>query len=76
MSLLSSRLYRLTYSTPSYQRFLTILIANLLQGVPFSLLVAESSKHNRKVINTIAVTEATRLLIHTGVFEGDESIKL
>ncbi len=74
MSLLSSCSYRVTYSTPSYQRWRTILIANLLQDVPFSLLVDESSKNNRKVINTIAVTEATRLLIHTGVFEGDESI--
>tara|TARA_R110002050_G_scaffold105726_1_gene215499 strand:- start:68 stop:1123 length:1056 start_codon:yes stop_codon:yes gene_type:complete len=73
-SLLSPSSYRCSYCPAAHARWRGQLISNFLYGQPFSLLVDESSKNNRKVINSIAVTVGGNILIETKVYEGDESI--
>ncbi len=74
-TILSSSSYRTRYAEPSYERWLGRLVAEHIGCTSFSLLTDESSKNNRKVINTIAMTNVGEsLLIDTKVCEGDESV--
>tara|TARA_R110002050_G_scaffold44254_2_gene105495 strand:+ start:243 stop:1274 length:1032 start_codon:yes stop_codon:yes gene_type:complete len=72
--LLRESTYRKNYAWPGYVRWKKLLVANLLHGVHFSLIVDESSKNNRKVMNTIAMTATTTLLIDTKVFDCEDSV--
>tara|TARA_R110002050_G_C8875161_1_gene508403 strand:+ start:304 stop:1398 length:1095 start_codon:yes stop_codon:yes gene_type:complete len=74
MTLLSSSSYRDTYCPAAHARWRATLLAKHIEGKPFSLLVDESSKNNRKVVNTIAVTAESNVLIHTKVFDMEESV--
>lgn len=73
-NLLSSSSYRKNYAMASFLRWRSVLTATLLNNVPYSLIVDESSKNNRKVVNAIAVTAKSTFLVDTRVFEGDESV--
>tara|TARA_R110002050_G_scaffold86921_2_gene184357 strand:+ start:458 stop:1540 length:1083 start_codon:yes stop_codon:yes gene_type:complete len=73
-ALLSSSSYRKTYAMPSFLRWRETLIVSHLTGVPYSLIVDESTKGNRKVVNSIAVTATQTVLVDTRVFSGDESV--
>lgn len=74
MSLLSPSSYRSVYCPAAHARWKGTLIAKHLHARPFSLLVDESTKNNRKVVNTIAVTTDANILIDSKVYDGDESI--
>ncbi len=74
LSLLSPASYRTVYCPTAYARWKGILIAKYVQARPYSLLIDESTKNNRKVVNTIAVTSDANILIDTKVYDGDESI--
>ena len=75
MSLLSPSSYRDFYCPAAHARWRPTLLAKHVEARPFSLLVDESSKNNRKVVNTIAVTAECNVLIDTKVFDMEESIK-
>ena len=75
MSLLSPSSYRNSYCPAAHARWRATLLAKHVEARPFSLLVDESSKNNRKVVNTIAVTAECNVLIDTKVFDMEESIK-
>ena len=73
-ALLSSSSYRKSYAVSSFLRWRTDLITSNLTNVPYSLIVDESGKNNRKVVNSIAVTGKNTFLVDTRVFDGDVSI--
>ena len=50
------------------------LIAELIHGKHFSLILDETGKNNRKIMNLIAVTANSRVLIDTKVVDSDVSI--
>ena len=70
---LSANTYRKDYASPSHYRYLSKALA-MIANVPYSLLVDESSKSGRKIINFIVVTAENRLLVETKVFEGDHAL--
>lgn len=74
-SLLTSSSYRLNYAEPSYERWLGTIVAEVVGNSPFSLLTDESSKNNRRVLNTIAMTASGKsVLIDTMVCGGQDTV--
>tara|TARA_R110002050_G_scaffold52516_2_gene119807 strand:+ start:1922 stop:3010 length:1089 start_codon:yes stop_codon:yes gene_type:complete len=72
-SVLSSTSYRRRYVDLSFERWRATILTKI-GNAPFSLLTDESSKNNRKVLNTILVTWNSTFLIDTKVYVGDDVI--